>query len=176
MPKVPKTKPLVRNYVGVDPGKSGGLVCLYQCVGTDTIEVEWATMPQTPREIWDWFNQLGTVGFAMLEWIHPSIQGIGKSSMSKLYGNYQMLEGFLVASLTPYETVKPPDWQRGLKIPKRKKSETTSQWKNRLRARAQELYPKLPLWSVPRTKGIQLAIADALLIATYCKRREEGTL
>lgn len=171
MPKIVKKKKRAKIYLGIDPGKSGGLASIYG------EEVVCKMMPESNFDVFYWLNgDPHRTTLAMVEWIHPAIQGIGKSAMSKLYGNFTALQMALTALNIPQEVIKPVDWQRGLKIPKRKRSETTSQWKNRLRARAQELYPKLPLWSKPKTKGIQLAIADALLIATYCKRREEGTL
>ncbi len=49
------------------------------------------------------------------------------------------------------------------------KGETKGQKKEKLRAKAQQLFPELPIWKTPKTKGIQLAIADALLIAHYCR-------
>ena len=47
------------------------------------------------------------------------------------------------------------------------KTESKTEWKNRLKGMAQQLYPDLK---------VTLATADALLIATYCKRKHEGTL
>ena len=49
----------------------------------------------------------------------------------------------------------------------RLKEESKSQWKNRLKAKAQQLFPKLK---------ITLKTADAILIAEYCRRKREGRL
>lgn len=170
----------IKRFIGVDPGKTGGLVSIQSLACWSgpmcTRNNPWmVSMPETERDIWDWFDGIprsGTVAY--IEWIHPAIQGISKSNMSKLYGNYMQLRMALTAAGIPFEDVKPVTWQRGLGISPRKrvgkKAETDRQWKNRLRAKAQQLFPKLPIWSEPRSKGRQLAICDALLIAEYRRR------
>ena len=49
-----RVSPLHMVYVGVDPGASGGLAVIS---GEMT---ECLPMPNTPREVWDWFSQLRT--------------------------------------------------------------------------------------------------------------------
>ena len=125
-------------------------------------------MPVTERDIWDWFSSFSPENaVAVIEWIHPAIQGAGKSSMSKLYGNYMQLRGFLIAKRVRFEDKKTAEWCKGLNIPGKRKNETRTQWKNRLKARAQQLFPDLT---------VTLAISDALLIAEFCRRRECGLL
>lgn len=166
MPKVPAAK--APASIGVDPGKTGGL-CLLNGKGEIlTLQV----MPQTERDIWEWLHgwrSLQPLGkmMAQIEWIHPAILGIGKSSMSKLYGNYMALRMALIAAEIPFEDVKPRAWQKGLGISPRKKTENRTQWKNRLKAKAQELFPK---------EKITKDTADALLIAEHCRRKHRGIL
>jgi len=150
-------------YLGIDPGKSGGIAYIVQR------RVVCLPMPRTERDTWEVINRLilKNCKGAMIEWIHPAIPGIGKSQMSKLYGNYMQLRGFLIATGISFEDVKPVAWQRGLGISPRKKTETRTQWKNRLKAKAQELFPELT---------ITLATSDALLLAEYCRRKRTGTL
>lgn len=164
----------IRRFLGIDPGKTGGLVSFRSGSIRIGATTQVLPMPETERDIWDWFASMGASTVAYIEWIHPAIQGIHKSNMSKLYGNYCSLRMALTAAKIPFEDVKPVTWQRGLGISPRKrvgkKAETDYQWKNRLRDKAQQLFPKLPIWSEPRSKGRQLAISDALLIAEYCRR------
>jgi hypothetical protein len=159
-------------YLGIDPGKSGGIVLL----SDDRIVKHIEPMPSTGRDIWNLIYQLGTDAVALVEWVHPAIQGTGKSSMSKLYGNYKELRMALIASSTPFEDVNAVKWQRAMGISPRKKTENQSQWKNRLKAKAQELFP---------STSITLKTCDALLIAEYLRRsdkagvlptRKDGTL
>lgn len=147
-----------KTYVGIDPGKSGGLVAI------SPTGIVVTPMPPTERDVWDWFAAFAPErSIAVIEWIHPAIQGTGKSSMSKLYGNYMQLRGFLIASKIPFEDEKTAAWVRALGIPAKKKNEQRTPWKNRLKGKAQQLFPSI-------AAQITLLTADALLIAEYCRR------
>ncbi len=153
-------------YVGIDPGKGGGIASLYGSCGVDTLEV----MPCTELGIWEVFKGLepaeGAQVKACIEWIHPAIQGVGKSSMSKLYGTYMQLRGFLIASGIPFEDEKTAAWVRALGIPAKKKNEQRTPWKNRLKGEAQQRFPNI-------APQITLLTADALLIAEHCRRKHK---
>lgn len=169
-------------YIGIDPGANGGLA-----IRSDQY-VEFKTMPKTEQEILGWLRcHIGweeyLSGWRMLECrahveeIPTAIFGVGKSSMSKLYGSYMALRMALTSLGIPYTTVKATEWQRALGIsPRRKarksrplpigqKPETNAEWKQRLKRKAEELYPELK---------ITLATSDALLILEYCRRRYEN--
>jgi len=145
-------------YVGVDPGASGGIVML-----DDEIRVvECTKMPATERDVMMMFRFMRPEDpVVMIEWIHPAIFGVGKSSMSKLYGNYMSLRMAIIAADLRMECVKPRAWQQAMGVTKRSKTDTGTKWKNTLKAAAQELYPD---------QRVTLATADALLIATHCYR------
>jgi hypothetical protein len=86
--------------------------------------------------------------------------------------NYGSLRMAMIASGLPFEDVPPQVWQKALKIPSRKKEgrqykETKAAFKNRLKAKAQQLFPRV---------YITLATCDALLIAEYCRRKFLGIL
>lgn len=160
MPK-PRLKYLDRVYIGIDPGKSGGLVAI------SSTGIVVTPMPPTERDVWDWFAAIPSEqSMAVIEWIHPAIQGVGKSSMSKLYGNYMQLRGFLIASRIPFEDEKTAAWVRALGIPAKKKNEQRTPWKNRLKGEAQQRFPDI-------APQITLLTADALLIAEYCRRKHK---
>jgi hypothetical protein len=149
-------------YIGIDPGQSGGLAAIVSG------SAEAIPMPPTERDVWEWFCGWDSSRcVAVIEWIHPAIQGVGKSSMSKLYGNYAQLRGYLIASKIRFEDEKTAKWCRALGIPPRTKTETRTLWKNRLKGKAQELFPQTTL---------TLKTADALLIAEFCRRKWEGVL
>ena len=150
-----------KTVIGIDPGKNGGIVAL-----NDSPIITAIKMPATEQGILDALGECHTSDtHAYLEWIHPAIQGVGKSSMSKLYGNYKALRMALVAASIPFEEVKAANWQKGMGIARRLKTETTTQWKNRLKSRAQELFPE-------KHFGVRITLAncDALLIAEYGRR------
>ena len=73
----------------------------------------------------------------------------------------------LIAAGIPFEEVIPRTWQKGVGITPRGKGETKTRFKNRLKAKASQLFPKV---------NVTLATADALLIAEFCRRKRTGTL
>lgn len=154
------------SYIGIDPGKSGGLAIIHADQTFHCIP-----MPASDYDFLEWFRQWDLrFSIASVEWINPAIQKVAKSSMSKLYGSFMASRMAMAAIGIPTEEVKPKAWQQVVGISTRLKSETDTQWKWRIRCKAQQLFPSLELWSEPRTKGKQLAIADALLIAWVCRR------
>jgi hypothetical protein len=154
------------SYIGIDPGKQGGLAIIREDQSFDCL-----AMPESQYDVLEWLRQWDLSGAtACVEWIHPAIKNVGKASMSKLYGSFMASQMAMAALDIPMEVVKPRTWQQVAGIATRLKSETDTQWKWRIRCKAQQIFPSLPLWNEPRTKGKQLAIADALLIAWYCRR------
>lgn len=149
-------------YIGVDPGASGGLACI------SNTHVWAHHMPSTTADVWDWFIhcQVDDDSVAVIERVH-AMPKQGVTSMFKFGQSYGMLDAMLTAVGIPYEHVLPSVWQRGLQIPSRRKTETRTEWKNRLKEKAQQLFPGV---------SITLKTADALLIAEYCKRKHAGTL
>jgi hypothetical protein len=161
----------LRPCLGIDPGMNGGLALLFP-----DGELVYDRMPETQQDIMLWMHErceeMDVV--AVIEWINPAIFKISKRSMSLLYGSYRELKMALTASEIPFSEEMAATWQRAVGVKPRKKGEPQGKWKNRLRSRAQQLFPRLPLWKEPKSKGIQLAVADSILIAYYCQLREKG--
>lgn len=151
-------------YIGIDPGASGGLVAI---CGS---QVEAVKMPPTENDVWAWINlrsqPFGDRSFAVIEKVH-AMPGNGVSGMFKFGGSYYSLKMALTAARIPYDEATPQAWQKAMGAGCKKKGESQSQWKNRLRARAQQLFPRL---------AISLDVADAVLIAEYCRRFRQGKL
>jgi hypothetical protein len=170
--------------MGVDPGKSGGIALLFSDRG-NIVKVIAIHMPDTPKDVFEWIrnaavidakNLLGFEGcVAIIEQVggyQPSKKNgdgfvAGSSAMFNFGKGLGHLEMALLACGIPTESVPPRKWQKALGISSRKNTETKTQWKNRLKSVAQRLFP---------SEKVTLATADALLIATYCKRKHEGTL
>jgi crossover junction endodeoxyribonuclease RuvC len=172
MPKTTRQEQAPCVFIGVDPGQQGGLVAI--CKGV----VGYAPMPETDRDVWEWFDEwtaagLMSVARAVIEKVH-SMPKQGIASAFTFGAGYGALRMALTAARIPFEEVTPQAWQKALAIPKCAKTESKPQFKMRLRAKAQQLFPTLPIWSEPKSKGRQLAIADALLIAEFCRRKHEG--
>ena len=158
-------------YVGIDPGSSGGLATITR--RGDEWVTEAIAIPGTVADLWAWFAlpdvHYGPM-FAVIEKVGGYVRGGGGnvgSAMFKFGCGYGMLLMALAAAGVPYEEVVPGMWQKGLGVSPRKPTESKTQWKNRLKAKAQALFPGVT---------VTLAVADALLIAEYCRRKREGTL
>ena len=154
-------------YIGVDPGLSGGMAYI-TCEGIVSVQ----SMPLTEKDIWMWFQSLALVFPArenrlvgVIEKVGGYIPRKGKggtdgqpgSSMFKFGASYGGLRMAMIAAGIPFDEVPPKKWQHEMGVIG-SKGETKSQFKNRLKAKAQQLYPE---------ERITLATCDALLIARY---------
>lgn len=170
--KVEKAETSIKYYVGIDPGASGGLAVIRNKGGDYAVSA--IKMADTPRDIWDWIRQgqEDKNTFAVIEKVGGFVKGnpVPGSAMFNFGKGAGWLEMALIAAGIPYEEVMPQKWQKGLGIPPKKRDETKTAWKNRLKKKAQQLFPALEAGS------ITLAIADALLIAEFCRRLREGEL
>lgn len=121
-------------------------------------------MPKTERDTWNIFTSLGNTDFAYIEKV-AAMPGQGVVSMFSFGRNYGFLRACLIASGIPFEDVTPLKWQRPLGLVKTRSKgapkESSTDKKNRHKARAQQLWPDLK---------ITHAIADALLIAEWGRR------
>lgn len=139
-------------FIGIDPGASGGLACLNE--DSSVLSVE--KMPPTDRDILDLLKSWTTdqEAKASLEFVRSSPQ-MGVVSAFTFGCGYGGLRMALAASGIPFSQVTPQKWQ--LLMGCRSKGD-----KNVTKARAQELFP-----------GVKVthAIADALLLAEYCRRQ-----
>lgn len=160
MPKAPNTSTV---YLGIDPGKSGGLAVLFGK------EVNCTKMPDTEGDVLHWIRANASFdSVCVIEKVSGYIgEGQPGSTMFVFGQGYGGLRMALLACAIPFEEITPQRWQKAIMQSSRGKAETKTQWKNRCKARAQQIFPGVK---------VTLATADALLIALYCRRRHEGTL
>lgn len=152
---------------GCDPGVSGGLARM------DGRDIElYSFKDHTLQEIVNLFDSLFDSEvedkFVMLEQLQPLPSFIrGCKASWVLAESYATIKTLLTVHKVPFELVLPQKWQKfmGLVIKKTKKKIDK---KKLNREKAQALFPRLGT--------ITLETADALLIATYCKRIKEGNL
>lgn len=141
----------MKAYIGVDPGKNGGIALL------SGSEVKAWKIPETPQEIYTLLMLLRGHHpncFALLEVVHSSPQ-MGVKSAFSFGQSYGVLQMALAASGISWEGVRPQQWQKALGC-------LSGGEKNKTKARAQSLFPALK---------ITHSIADSLLIAEYAKRQ-----
>lgn len=152
-------------YVGIDPGKKGAIVML----STKSF-VSFKKMPEDLQDLHDLLYGIAAYNPKVaLERVHAR-PGEGRSSIftfGKGLGHLEM--GLVSVGLGDYVSVTPQTWIKPLGLPPRekgpKKNSGKTEWKNKLRAVAQQLYPHLT---------VTLQMADALLIAHYLKSLDDG--
>lgn len=147
----------MKRYIGIDPGQHGGIAVLL----ADGTVVEVCKMPSTPRDLYDFLSQYSKDSFCVLERV-GGMPGNGGSAMFNFGKGYGHLQMALVALGIPTEDVTPNKWEKTYQLGTCGKF-TKTEWKNRLKAKAQQLFPQLG-------KKITLATCDALLIAEYGRR------
>ena len=147
-------------YIGIDPGVSGGIAML----NDDAQDYRTIKMPTTERDILDafapWFTGGKPSAMAVLERVSssPQMGVVSAFTFGRGVGGLRMA---LTAARIPFDEVTPQRWQQAMGCMSRGD-------KNITKRRAQALFPSWP--------SITHAIADALLIAEYCRRLNKGLL
>lgn len=147
--------------IGIDPGSLGGMAVMDE--SHKVIEV--INMPETPMDILDFlrkFDPSDTVAY--LEDVGKGMPGQSSSATAKFARHNGHLEMALLALSISTVKATPQKWQKMYQLGKSSEYSKT-EWKNRLKAKAQELFPNL-------SKKVTLKTCDALLIALYGVRNE----
>ena len=149
--------------IGIDPGKSGGIVALTNGKITDV-----SKMPQTPIDLVNHFyylgfpNQpIGVKSYVIIENVHsmPSDSSKGAFTFGR---NVGQIEGVLASFGLEAIKVEPKKWQLFFGL-KRAEGEAKYAYKGRLRDRALDECPA----TSPFRKAVRRETADAFLIARW---------
>ena len=162
-------------YIGIDPGSStGGIAFIRTFIGFPDDVFATGIGKFTERDLFGHLHgmvQSSTLGgeqFCIIEKVWP-FPGQGISSSFNFGGNYKSLRMALIALSIPFDECSSMKWQKyyGMKkkiIGKDEKDknilESVTDWKRRLRQKAEQLFPKIKMTN---------NLADALLLADYCK-------
>lgn len=147
----------MKKYIGIDPGDQGGIAVL----SADGSVVEVAKIPTTPMDVLDFLSKYKDDSYCILERV-GGLPGQGGSAMFNFGKGYGHLQMALLALGIPTNDVTPNKWEKSFQLGSSGKYGKT-EWKNRLKAKAQQLFPSLG-------RKITLATCDALLIAEYGRR------
>ena len=163
--------------VGVDPGKAGGISWI-----TPSKVITATPMPEGEEELAQLVSDLEELLEDEIEKTkNPElelfifIEQVGVMPGQGISSAFTFGTGFgmLRQAFCPFsrEFIRPQVWQKGLQIPStdKKGGETKTQFKDRLKIKARQLFPKLDCWAWG--KGKQLAVADSLLIMEYGRRK-----
>lgn len=120
-------------------------------------------MPKTDREITELLADNGHTG-ENVAYLEDLVKYAGTNMPSSAMAVYASSWGFLKGVLTAYKyrivLVPPKKWQAALGLG-RATGLSKTQWKNKLKQRAEQLFPQIK---------VTLATADALLIYEAAKR------
>nr|DAF10302.1 MAG TPA: HOLLIDAY JUNCTION RESOLVASE [Caudoviricetes sp.] len=147
----------MKKYIGIDPGDQGGIAVL----SADGSVVEVAKIPTTPMDVLDFLSKYKDDSYCILERV-GGLPGQGGSAMFNFGKGYGHLQMALLALGIPTNDVTPNKWEKSFQLGSSGKYGKT-EWKNRLKGKAQQLFPSLG-------RKITLATCDALLIAEYGRR------
>ncbi len=160
-------------YIGIDPGISGGLTCMW---GNGVIK-EKIVMPITKvgtrnkldaKAITRWLKTLsaeGEVRMVGLEEQRP-MHKQGVTSTFTTGRGYGTLEGIVTALDLPYEVVRPTDWQR--EMFKGKPKGNTKVYSKEI---AQQLFPGEEFRKNDKCKNLHDGLTDSTLIAEHIRRK-----
>lgn len=140
-----------KTIIAIDPGAKGGIV-----VKSESGYLHVHKMPETPTDLLELLTQYEYNSTCYLEKV-GGMPGMGGSSMFNFGRGYGHIEMALLALKIPTVTVTPHKWQKELQMGT-KGDRSTSEWKNHLKAKAQQLYPD---------QKFTLDTADAALICHY---------
>ncbi len=143
-------------YLGLDIGVSGGVVVL----SADGSVIEFFKTPETRKEFRERLSLYkDRHSFCILEKVHSQPKNGGKANFSFGSTAERALYTLEISNI-PFQEVTPQTWMKHYMM-KKEKDESHTQWKNRLKERAQQLFPneKVTLWS-----------ADAFLMAEFARR------
>ena len=145
-------------YLGIDPGKSGGMAWLRANMEFPPVTMK--TDGVTEKDIQDAVARLSSEACrqycgvsAVIEKVSSSPQ-MGVKSSFTFGDNFGFWRGILTGAGIPYVLVSPQKWQKAMGC-------LSGGDKNKTKAAAQRLYPN---------EKITHSVADALLLATYCRR------
>lgn len=145
--------------ISIDPGASGGIAWR-----DNEGQIHCVPMPKTEG---DTLEQLREIGFVNARCYIEEVGGfcgVGQpgSAMFKFGRGFGFVIGVMMASYVRVDLVKPQAWQKHFGFGTIKEAGGKTAWKNKLKARAQQLYPN---------QSVTLKTADALLILEYgCKQ------
>ena len=145
-------------FIGIDPGKSGGIACI------DTESGICYTEPYSDKGLIDMCSlecRNGKNVVCCLEKVGAR-PGQGVVSMFNFGQSVGYIKGVLEAYRIPYQEITPQKWKREFGLNSDKAASA---------AVCQKLFPDIPLLATPRCKKPHDGMAEALLMTEYARRK-----
>lgn len=145
-------------FIGIDPGKSGGIACI------DTESGICYTVPYSDKELLDLCSSESGKGQNVVCCLEKvgAMPGQGVVSMFSFGQSVGYIKGVLESFRIPYQEITPQKWKRefGLTSDKAKSAEV-----------CRKLFPDISLLATPRCKKPHDGMTEALLMAEYARRK-----
>lgn len=145
-------------FIGIDPGKTGGIACI------DTESGICYTVPYNDKTLIDmcsYESRNGQNVVCCLEKV-GAMPGQGVVSMFSFGQSVGYIKGVLESFRIPYQEITPQKWKRefSLTSDKAKSAEV-----------CRKLFPDVSLLATPRCKKPHDGMTEALLLAEYARRK-----
>ena len=160
-----KLLPMSTLLVAIDPGVNGGIVTLRQHAEAEFPTIDCHKMPGTEFGVCKLMADISTQAREVVLYLEEPPVYAGRNlpgySIGKLMFNTGILYGAAIAMGMQVHRVRPQAWQKAHPVGTKGDLSTTA-WKNKLKARAGELFPDIDvtLWN-----------ADALLLLDAARRK-----
>lgn len=148
-----------KHYLGIDPGKDGGLCVLR----SDGVPLEWDRMPAGKVRIADWISRV-RVAYHNLVMLAELAQAMPKQGVTSCFRYGQHFASFEDAAIhlkIPYHEVRPAIWKKSMGLSNDKMDSITA---------CRRLFPAVDLIP-PGCRKEHDGMAEALLIAEWGRRR-----
>lgn len=153
----------MKTILAIDPGASGGVAIRNRDAALEAAHKMW----DTEGDVVEGLRHYIACSDNPTIYLEQVGGFIGKpqpgSAMFKFGRNFGFLLGAAQAFGYRIVLVRPQDWQKTLGLGN-KGSMSKTEWKNKLKQKAQQLYPHI---------NVTLATADALLILEHAKQKEK---
>ena len=145
-------------FIGIDPGKSGGIACI------DTESGICYTVPYNDKALIDMCSCESRNNYKVMCCLEKvgAMPGQGVVSMFNFGQSVGYIKGVLESIRIPYQEITPQKWKRefGLTSDKAKSAEI-----------CRKLFPDISLLATPRCKKPHDGMTEALLMAEYARRK-----
>lgn len=146
-------------FMGIDPGKKGGIGVISHYNG---IVSAYPYSPHKLKNILEMYESEFTIVYVEKAHSMPGESHLSSFSYGEGYGKILgLLEGFD----TPYEEIMPQRWKKHFSLNKDKQKSIET---------CEHLFPNVNLLPTPQCRKKSDGMAEALLLAEYCRRRCES--
>lgn len=151
-------------YVGIDPGKKGGIAVI------DEYGAVHETLPMPNifylNESLLNLSAIAPISHVLLE----KAQAMPKQGVCSMFNygeHYGMIQGVVVSQKLRFTLIKPQEWQKEML----KGTTSTTDTKSRALEAVKRLFPKLNLFATPRCRKPHDGMIDSVLLAEFCRRK-----